>query len=166
MKTTTILAAIARNKNGEILLVEQVAKYDSKPNWMLPGGKLESGEDIYKSLKRELLEETGLNLISIDGFAYTIQIFNLKESVGKSSMFNVNVFEVSLEQKVIKPQDPDQEILQAAYFSASEAISKLKNNKFSYTYEPSSDCIKNFPNNYKFWEYHWRDGKTDLVSRL
>ena len=162
MKTTTILAAIARNKNDEVLLVEQKAKYDSKPNWMLPGGRLEEGESILNSLKRELLEETGLNLISIDSFAYTIQILDLK----KLSMFNVNVFEVSVEQKKIKPQDPDEEILQAAYCTASEAISKLKNNKFSYTYEPSSDCIENFPNNYKFWEYHWKDGDTHLVNRF
>ena len=161
MKTTTILAAIARNKNGEVLLVEQEAKYDSKANWMLPGGKLEESENIFGSLKRELLEETGLNLISVDGFAYTIQILDIE----KSSMFNVNVFEVSLESGEIKPQDPDEEILQAVYLPVKEAISKLRNNKFSYTYEPSSDCIENFSNNYKFWEYHWQDGDTRLVSR-
>lgn len=162
MKTTTVSAAIARNKKGEVLLVQQEARYDSKPNWMLPGGRLEGEESIFESLNREFLEETGLKLISINALAYTTQILDLK----KSSMFNVNVFEVSLEQGKLNPQDPDGEIIQAVYLSVDEAIKKLQNNKFSYTKEPSADCIKHYPNNYKFWEYHWRDGDTYLVNKF
>jgi len=162
MKTTTISAAIARNPKGEILLVEQEAKYDSKPNWMLPGGRLEDGESIFESLRREFLEETGLELLTIDGLAYTTQILDL----AKSSMFNVNVFEVTLKDGEINPNDPDGDIISAAYLSPDEATLKLKNNKFSYTKEPPADCIKNYPNNYKFWEYHWKDDDTFLVNKF
>lgn len=50
--------AVIKNSKGEILLLKR-----NKPGgWFtLPGGTVEEGEDIKKCLKRELLEETGLN---------------------------------------------------------------------------------------------------------
>ena len=162
MKTTTISAGIARNSLGEILLVEQEAPYDTKHNWMLPGGQVEKNEDIETSLRREFLEETGLMLSSVNFLSYTTQIFNPT----KQSIFNVNIFEISLEDGVINPNDPDNEIISAAYLSPSEAIKKLSNNKFSYSKEPPIDAIQNFPNNYKLWEYRWEKSGTVLVNKL
>lgn len=51
--------AIIRNSRNEILLL----KRSKHGGWFtLPGGTVEQGEDIKACLKRELLEETGLDL--------------------------------------------------------------------------------------------------------
>jgi 8-oxo-dGTP pyrophosphatase MutT (NUDIX family) len=46
------------NDKGAILLHAR----EDHASWALPGGKLESGESIMECLKREMLEETGLNV--------------------------------------------------------------------------------------------------------
>jgi 8-oxo-dGTP diphosphatase len=56
---THILAvtALIRNDLGEVLMI-------CNPNrgWEIPGGQVEEGESIYHALKREILEETGVNV--------------------------------------------------------------------------------------------------------
>lgn len=50
-------------------LINKDSKYlalkDLNGNWELPGGKIEYGENIIESLKREVLEETGITQIDI-----------------------------------------------------------------------------------------------------
>ena len=41
--------------------------------WELPGGKLEDGEDLEKTLIREIYEETGLNVRSVRFLEYHIR---------------------------------------------------------------------------------------------
>lgn len=46
-------------KRGRVLLVER-AKAPLKGYWSLPGGVLETGEQLQEGIRREVLEETGL----------------------------------------------------------------------------------------------------------
>lgn len=52
--------ALIRNPNKEILLLERKSKFN-KNYWDLPGGRLQKGESLLQTLKREITEETGLN---------------------------------------------------------------------------------------------------------
>ena len=53
-----------KNSEGKYLLLKRsTSNRTNIAKWELPGGKIEQGEDPYKGLKREVHEETGLNII-------------------------------------------------------------------------------------------------------
>ncbi|ALA50833.1 NUDIX hydrolase [Shouchella clausii] len=49
--------ALVRNENNHILLVKH-----PKRGWELPGGHVEEGESITNALKREVMEESGVEI--------------------------------------------------------------------------------------------------------
>lgn len=59
-KFTVSVAAVVRNEAGEILLLDHVLRPAS--GWGFPGGFMNAGEQPEESLRREIREETGLEL--------------------------------------------------------------------------------------------------------
>lgn len=55
-------------KNAVLTCAPSIGLYE------LPGGNLEFGEDIFASIKREVLEETGLKIVPKKIIAYTNDI--------------------------------------------------------------------------------------------
>ncbi len=62
-KFTVSVAAIVVNENGEILLLNHVLRSDL--SWGIPGGFIMNGEQPEAAVKREIREETGLELENI-----------------------------------------------------------------------------------------------------
>lgn len=51
------------NERGELLLIKRGGNNPHKPGvWEIPGGRLEPMEDPFEGLKREIKEETGLDV--------------------------------------------------------------------------------------------------------
>lgn len=65
------VSAIIFNPEGKILLCKS-HKWGNK--YIIPGGHIELGEKMEEALKREIMEETGLNI-------YDIKLISLKESI-------------------------------------------------------------------------------------
>jgi ADP-ribose pyrophosphatase YjhB (NUDIX family) len=55
------VAAVIWNAEGNMLLIRR-AKEPRKGQWSLPGGKLEFGETLIEGVRREVREETGLEV--------------------------------------------------------------------------------------------------------
>src|SRR5690606_27549225 len=62
-KFTASAAAVIRNGDGKVLLLDHVLR--PRSGWGLPGGFFESGEQPSEGIRRELLEETGLEITEI-----------------------------------------------------------------------------------------------------
>jgi len=63
-KFTASVAVIIENENGKILLLDHVLRPDS--GWGIPGGFLVYGEQPAEAVRRELREETGLELEKVE----------------------------------------------------------------------------------------------------
>lgn len=58
---TYIVMAVIFNNDGEVLMMQE-AKSSCAGQWYLPAGRIEPGEDIDDAIKREVFEETGLEM--------------------------------------------------------------------------------------------------------
>ncbi|HEX8289536.1 MAG TPA: NUDIX domain-containing protein [Pyrinomonadaceae bacterium] len=74
-KFTVSVAAIITNERGEVLLLKHVLRPFS--SWGIPGGFIEAGEQPADGIRRELLEETGLEL----SFAEIIRVRTVKRHI-------------------------------------------------------------------------------------
>ena len=62
---TVAVGAFIFNKKGEVLLIRR--EHDPyKGYWTIPGGRVNYGETLEDALKREMMEETGLEIEIID----------------------------------------------------------------------------------------------------
>lgn len=63
-KFTVSVGAVVTNEKNQILLLDHVFRPGS--GWGIPGGFIEHGEQITDGIKREVSEETGLDLENIE----------------------------------------------------------------------------------------------------
>ena len=60
-------------KDGRVLALKRVQTNSHHPSlWEVPGGKLDRGQDLMSALKREIAEETGLQVRPISNLVYPI----------------------------------------------------------------------------------------------
>lgn len=89
-----IIAAALIEKGGKLLLIKEKLA-SGKEKWIVPGGAVEFGENLEEAVKREIKEETGLDvkITKFIGFKeviapqfdyHTIVFFYLAEPIGGS----------------------------------------------------------------------------------
>ncbi len=83
------------NSNNEILLAY------SHHNYQFPGGHVEDDESLLQTVKREILEETGIDLATIDiePFACTMGYYKDWPEKGKNRKTEIYYYEIKTDEK-------------------------------------------------------------------
>ena len=58
-----VAVAVIKNQQGQIFIAKRPEDSHQGGLWEFPGGKVESGETVLEALKRELVEEVGIDII-------------------------------------------------------------------------------------------------------
>src|SRR5690606_31129394 len=87
-------------KDGKFLMLKRQGSHGSG-SWSVPGGHLEFGESFADTAKREVLEETGLEIKNIRFGAVTNDIF-LAENKHYANVWMLSDWE-SGEEKIMEP---------------------------------------------------------------
>ncbi|MFB3169702.1 (deoxy)nucleoside triphosphate pyrophosphohydrolase [Neobacillus sp. 179-C4.2 HS] len=91
-KLVKVVAAIIENESNEILCALRSPKMSIPNMWEFPGGKVESNEDIYSALVREIDEELACKI------EMTNEIFN--DNTHEYETFIINL--ISIKCKVVE----------------------------------------------------------------
>ena len=96
-KFTVSVAAIVINKKGEVLLLNHILR--PIYNWGIPGGFINHGEQPADTLRRELREETGIELENVEMLRVRtlnrhIEIMFRAEGIGKAEVKSHEIFDV------------------------------------------------------------------------
>ena len=118
------VCGILKNEN-KILLLNHIGINSENIFWNFPGGGVENKESIEECLKREFLEETGLE-ISIE------RLFEIREFI-KSPFHAIEFyfFVNSVSKDVILGSDPEHNILSEFRWFTKEEILLLPQNQKS-----------------------------------
>ncbi len=117
----TVSALIRRG--AALLLVQEQEPHDLAPTWMLPGGRVEPGETLEAALRREIREETGLEITGIPPLAFEVEIeASLDDLVGT---WRAVTYLCDAEGDV-EPADPDELILSAEWVPLEDALFRLE----------------------------------------
>ena len=110
-----VAAAILLDARGRVLLVGNDWQGQGRVRYTLPGGVVERGESTLDALKREVLEETGLEVLGVDHLAYAVHVEDKRRNDRAVSF----AFKASY-SGLLNPRDPDGFIVEARFFPLDE----------------------------------------------
>lgn len=110
-----VAAAILLDGRGRVLLVGNDWQGHGNVRWTLPGGVVERHESTLDALKREVAEETGLNVTRIQHLAYAVHVEDRRRNDRAISFAFVADYD-----GLLNPRDPDGFIVEARFVPAEE----------------------------------------------
>ena len=102
----TVLGVVVR-PDGKFLITQRVMTKAWAPGWWeVSGGAAQAGEDSQDAVKREILEETGLDVTGCEGgYLFTYH----RENPGKGDNYFVDVYRFikDFDEKEVKPHEEE-----------------------------------------------------------
>lgn len=117
---TTVSAVVRRGDS--ILVVRNASPEHPQGRWYLPGGVVETGESLHEALRRELAEETSLQIGPASWLAWVCAARWGGDQPGESFSF---VFEVPDPGGDLECADPDGIVCEAEFVAVDEALTRF-----------------------------------------
>ncbi len=113
----TAVVAVVKNPDGNVLLTKRaIPPYLGK--WVMPGGKIDVGEPITAALKREVMEEVGLE-VHVEGL---IDIFEIVPSNEHKEHYVILYYLTSPKSGELVP---NKEEISEVVWADREAVSRM-----------------------------------------
>jgi 8-oxo-dGTP diphosphatase len=168
-----LIAVALVHRGEEVLLVRQQGPHDAESSWALPGGVVETGELLTEAVVREVMEETGLEILDVGRLLYTTQFdnpapLNLGDGyVPQPYQTTTFVFDIKEWRGDLQNADPEHLVQEARFLSVAEAIQKLELLPRRVMREPILAHLRGETNAGVLWIYR-RDERAgdELVARL
>ncbi len=110
-----VAAAIMLDTRGRVLLVGNDWQGFGNVRYTLPGGVVERGESTLDALSREVMEETGLKVTTVQCLAYSVHVEDVRRNDRALSFAFVAAYD-----GLLNPRDPDGFIVEARFFPVEE----------------------------------------------
>ena len=110
-KLPKITVAALVEKDKKFLLVKEILE-NREAMWIIPGGKVEFGENLIDAVKREMKEETNLDI-------EIIKFIDFKEAIHVKHNYHTIIFffhAKTLNEDLV----PNEKVLEAKFFSKGE----------------------------------------------
>lgn len=119
----TVLGVVA-TPEGKFLITKRVMTKSWAPGWWeVSGGGVQAGEESYEAVKREVLEETGLDVSNAQGgYQFTYK----RENPGEGDNYFVDVyrFVMDFDESDVKPQEAETDGFMLATVDEIRAFAK------------------------------------------
>jgi ADP-ribose pyrophosphatase YjhB (NUDIX family) len=118
-----VACAIVIRGQGEVLLTGNEYVQGQPLVWNLPGGAAEPGEDLHRTVRRELAEECGLKALQVGRLAWVVQV---DYGPGQTGLLSF-AFEVPEWRGQLRPEhsDPDGLVRTAGFVPGGEACRRV-----------------------------------------
>lgn len=131
------------------LLLVRNRRRDGSHDWSPPGGVIEEGETIVDGLTREVVEETGVEVLDWDGPVYEVHVD--APDMGWTAHIEVHVAREYRGE--LRIDDPDGIVVDAAWFDPADCEA------------PLADCRRWVSEPLLTWLYSIRGGTSTWSSR-
>lgn len=118
---STIVVALIQRRS-RLLLVEAQGPDDRGPVWMLPGGKVEADEELLDALRRELAEETGLQIAGEPQLVFEVVVDSRTDIA--TGLYHALTYTCEATGE-LQPDDPDGLVRNAAWVEVGDALNRL-----------------------------------------
>lgn len=119
----TVLGVVMR-PDGKFLITKRVMTKHWAPGWWeVSGGAVQAGEDSADAVKREVLEETGLDVIDAEG-GYMFSYHRENPGEGDNYFVDVYRFVLAFDEKDVTPQASETDGFMLATAEQIEALAR------------------------------------------
>ena len=150
-QASVVVGGLVR-QGDSVLLVKQQKRGDPELKWALPGGYVEHGESLFDALRRELCEETSLNVLEIGPLLYGV---HLVIPDARASLVAL-VFQIETWCGQAQPSDldgADETILDAQFVPVGEAVQCLEQG-YRFANQPAIEYLCGHSPPGAVWVYH------------
>lgn len=119
----TVLGVVMR-PDGKFLITKRVMTKHWAPGWWeVSGGAVQAGEESADAVKREVLEETGLDVTDAEG-GYMFSYHRENPGEGDNYFVDVYRFVLDFDEKDVTPQESETDGFMLATAEQIEALSR------------------------------------------